>query len=64
MYKNKIRDNVKTSLFQKCFFVNNITYIIVIIGIVAIVVCVFSLSKKLGHVKEQLNSCRSSMRGE
>ena len=65
---NTVRQPPKTSFFQKCLCVNNIAYFVTIIGVVFIVVCGILLSKRLGYVKEQLDSCRSScrssMRGE
>ena len=61
---NKIHMQQKTNFLQKCLCVNNIAYFVVIVGIIIMVTCGAFLSKRLGHVKEQLDSCRSSMRGD
>ena len=52
----------KTNFLQKFLCVNNVAYIVVIIGVIFIVVCGIYLFKRIGKVKEQLESCRSSMR--
>ena len=39
---------------------NNIPYLVIIIGILTIVIFSTFLYKRLGNIKEQLKSCRSS----
>lgn len=62
--KPSVLKQKKTSFLQKCFCANNVAYFVSIIGVILVVMCGIFLYKRLGNVKEQLESCRSSMRGE
>jgi hypothetical protein len=64
MTKKNTLKQMKTSFLQKCFCANNVGYIVAIFGILLVVMIGIFLQKRLGSVKEQLESCRSSMRGE
>ena len=59
--KNTLKQR-KTSFLQKCFCANNIAYFVAIFGILLVVMIGIFLHKRLGTVKEQLESCRSSCR--
>jgi hypothetical protein len=59
--KNTLKQ-MKTSFLQKCFCTNNIAYFVAIFGILFVVMIGIFLQKRLGIVKEQLESCRSSCR--
>ena len=56
------KNTQKTNFLQKCFCSNNVAYLVAIFGIILVVICGLFLYKRLGNVKEQLESCRSSCR--
>lgn len=62
MTKKNTLKHRKTSFLQKCFCANNIAYFVTIFGILLVVMIGIFLQKRLGSVKEQLESCRSSCR--
>ena len=62
MTKKNTLKQPKTNFLQKCFCNNNFAYFVTIIGTILIVMCGLFLYKRLGSVKEQLESCRSSCR--
>lgn len=64
MTKKNTLKHRKTNFLQKCLCANNIAYFVAIFGILLVVMIGIFLQKRLGSVKEQLESCRSSMRGE
>jgi hypothetical protein len=57
---NTMKKYKKQTFWAKCLCGNNIAYFVVIVVSIILIMLMLGMFKRISHVKEQLESCRSS----